>query len=332
MRSSQRWRWPRMLGGLAIVVTVLLAWGLRPFHEAARRIDLPLLLLALGIGAVTTLFAAWRWTLVAAGLGARLPLSSAVAGCYRSQLLNSTLPGGVLGDVHRGARHGPPADGAGLGLRTVWWERTAGQLVQAGATVAAVLLVPTALRPPRPVVLTIVAGIAVLVAVAAVLRRRDRAPSPARGAVRVVIADVRHGLLGPAWPGVLLASVVIVTGHWLTFVLAAQAAGSTASVRTLLPTGLLVLVASAVPLNFAGWGPREGGAAAIFGAAGLGASDGVTVAALYGLLALAATAPGLLVLVVDAWRRFVGREPAGSPWAIRGRVPVPVRAGGGTRG
>lgn len=332
MRRSS-WRWVRVLGGLGILGAVVLAWGVKPFADAARGVHLALVGLALLVAAVTTLAAAWRWRLVARGLGARLELSTALAGCYRSQLLNSTLPGGVLGDVHRGVLHGRVVGGVGLSLRTVWWERVAGQVVQGILTVGVLLLVRSPLRPPM-VLVGVVTGVLVLAAV--VLPRGSAGLSRAGGSYRAVVYDVRRGLLGAqVWPGVLLASVVVVAGHWLTFVLAARAAGVTAPLHTLLPIGLLVLVGSGIPLNVAGWGPREGAAAWVFGAAGLGASVGVATAAVYGLLALAAASPGMLVLVSDAlrsgssWHRTASadrRPPRGEP------VPVRVRADRDARG
>ena len=66
--------------------------------------------------------------------------------------------------------------------------------------------------------------------------------------------------------------------------------------RELLPLALVVLLAAAIPLNVAGWGPREGAAAWAFAAAGLGAAQGTTVAVVYGVLALVATLPGAVLL------------------------------------
>jgi hypothetical protein len=331
-----RWmrsRWLRLLGGLVILVVVVRVWGVRPFAEAAQGVDVRLLALATAVAAVTTTCAAWRWALVAGGLGGRLPLLTAVAGCYRSQVLNSTLPGGVLGDVHRGVHHGPLVGGVGLGLRTVWWERTAGQVVQVAVTVAVLLAVPSPLRPSGGVVLSALGVLAALAVVLLALGSASRAWPRAGGVVRVVQADVRLGLLGRAWPGVLLASLLVVAGHWVTFLLAARAAGSTAPTTTLLPVGLLVLVASGLPVNVAGWGPREGAAAAVFGAAGLGASAGVTAAALYGVLALVATVPGLVVLGLDAWRGSSSGRPAPPrAWTAGEPAPVRVRTGSGSRG
>ncbi len=58
----------------------------------------------------------------------------------------------------------------------------------------------------------------------------------------------------------------------------------------------------AVPANLAGWGPREGMAAWAFAAAGLGASQGVATAVVYGVMAFVASLPGAVVLVMS-WRR-----------------------------
>jgi glycosyltransferase 2 family protein len=59
-----------------------------------------------------------------------------------------------------------------------------------------------------------------------------------------------------------------------------------------------------------GWGPREGAAAWAFGAAGLGAEQGITTAVVYGVMVLVACLPGAAVLVVSWARRSF---PAGPP-------------------
>ena len=90
----------------------------------------------------------------------------------------------------------------------------------------------------------------------------------------------------------MVASVVAVVGHVLTFFIAAHAAGVHAGPSVLVPLALLALVVMAVPLNIGGFGPREGVAAWAFGAAGLTAGLGVTTAVLYGALVLVASLPG----------------------------------------
>ena len=180
---------------------------------------------ALGIGALTTVCCAWRWSLVAGGLGVRLPLRTAVAHCYRSVFLNATLPGGVLGDVHRAVRHGRDAGDVGRGVRAVVWERAAGQVVQVAIAVVVLLALPSPVRPYLPVVAAVRGrrrSCRVLLAWA--LPRAAAASRWAR-ALRTAAADIATGC-SPAAPGraSLLASVVAVAGHLATFVVAARTA------------------------------------------------------------------------------------------------------------
>src|SRR5581483_1230236 len=92
-------------------------------------------------------------------------------------------------------------------------------------------------------------------------------------------------------------SAAVLVLHVALFVVAARAAGVTAPFTQLLPLLILALLVMGVPLNVGGWGPREAVSAAAFGATGLGASHGVSVAVVYGVLSLVACLPGAGVLV-----------------------------------
>ncbi len=322
------WAWARTLGGAVVLGAVVLRWGAAPFLDAVRQVDGGTLALAAGIAAVTTVAAAWRWRLVAAGLGVALPLRAAVAAYYRSQFLNATLPGGVLGDVHRAVRHGRDVGDVGRAARAVGWERCAGQAVQAVLTLVVLLALPSPVGVEVPLV-----GLVALVALLGgfvLLRRGSARPSSGVGRLAVAVAtDLRAGVLARrAWPGVLLASVVVVAGHVVTFLVAARAIGSTAPLHRLLPLALLVLLAAAVPLNLAGWGPREGIAAWAFGAAGLGAAQGISAAAAYGMLALVSTLPGAAVLVVARRRRPAAVRQSASEERVAARIGTEVGARG----
>jgi hypothetical protein len=106
-----------------------------------------------------------------------------------------------------------------------------------------------------------------------------------------------------------------VAGHAAVFVLAARTAGVALPLTALVPVALVVLLASGIPTNVAGWGPREGAAAWAFAAAGLGAAEGVTVSVVYGVMALVATLPGAVLLALGsrdrrpADRAAPAREP-----------------------
>jgi uncharacterized membrane protein YbhN (UPF0104 family) len=282
----------------------LLVWrlGTGPFLSGVRSVDAGALVRGAALTLAVTLCCAWRWRVVARALGMKLPFRAAVASYYRSQFLNSTLPGGILGDVHRAVRHGRRVEDTGRAARAVAWERLTGQVVQVAlATVVIVVLgSPPGTRVPALLVL-VGAVVAAALAVALVRGRVPRGQGRRARVLRVAQSDLRAGLLAPgAWPQLTAASALAVAGHAATFLVAARAAGVTASASDLLPLALLVLLAMGLPTNIAGWGPREGAAAWAFGAAGLGADQGVATAVVYGVVVLVASLPGALVLVV-AW-------------------------------
>ena len=140
----------RGLVGASILAIVVHRTGRGPFVTGVSALDAQTLLLGSGLAAVTTVACAWRWHLVATELGVAIRPRTAVAACYRSQFLNTVLPGGVLGDVHRGVMHGRSARATGRALRAVGWERFAGQVVQAAVAVVVLLVLPSPVGPLVP--------------------------------------------------------------------------------------------------------------------------------------------------------------------------------------
>ncbi|MPY34028.1 flippase-like domain-containing protein [Streptomyces adustus] len=318
--------------GVAILAVLLWRLGTGVFLDGLRRIDAITLLLSVVIGAVTTVFSAWRWALVARGLRIELPLGPAIADYYRALFLNAALPGGVLGDVHRAVHHGRSAGDIGRGVRAVVLERVAGQVALTVAGVTVLLALPSPVRDDARHLAPLVGlGLLGVLAVFAALRM-NRAPAQSRRgrALRATLAEAREGLLSRRnGPGVALSSAVVLAGHLTMFVLAARVTGSGASVPVLLPLAVLALVAMGLPLNVGGFGPREGVTVWAFGAAGLGASNGLAVAVVYGVLSFVAALPGALVLVVRWYQgvRAGGTAPAETAaWTVvpdpaAGRVP-----------
>jgi glycosyltransferase 2 family protein len=292
------WWWVRLAAAAGTLAVLVWHVGTSPFLDGLRTVDGEALAAASGLAVLTTVCCAWRWRIVARGLGIDLPLGRAVAAYYRSLFLNVTLPGGVVGDVHRGISHGRDTSDVGRGLRAVAWERSAGQVVQVVLTVAVLLVVPSPVRATMPLVALALLAAAVGVTLAARVR-------PAVGRSRwltAAVRELRDGLLARrAWPAIAIASALVVAGHAVTFLIAARTAGATAPPSEMLPLALLVLVAAALP-NVGGWGPREGVTAWAFAAAGLGASRGVATAVVYGVMVFVASLPGAVVLVA-AWVR-----------------------------
>lgn len=258
----------------AAILTVLVArLGAGPLVTGLRSVTVPSIVIAVAIAVATTVCAAWRWCLVARSLDLKLDMRDAVPACYRSQFLNTALPAGVLGDVHRAIRHGVEAGTVARAGRAVVEERIAGQVVQICLTVVVLSVLPS----PVPV--------AVLGAVSIVV-------------IGIVAAAWRFGHIPDAWPGVVVASVGAVIGYAATFVLAVHTVGVTVPLAHLLPLALLVLVAAALPFNVGGWGPREGAAVWAFEAAGLGGAQGLAVSTAFGVFAIAAALPGAIMLLM----------------------------------
>lgn len=236
----------RVVVGLGVLGVLVWRFGSGPFLDGVRAAGPVPIVVAVLVTAGTTWCCALRWTLVSARGGAPLPLGAAYAAYYRSQLINATLPGGVVGDLHRSLRHG---------WRPVLRERLIGQSVQLGLVAA--LLMPGGWRW---------AGLVALVPLAAV-----------------------GGM-------VVLLSMLSTVGHLVVFLVAATSAGVVLPATSLVSVGALVLLGSAIPLNVAGWGPREGVAAWAFAAFGSTATVGLEVAVTFGVVATLATLPGLAFL------------------------------------
>lgn len=327
----------KLLVGALLAGAVVVHLGTGAVVDGLRAVSAGALAAALGIGLVTTAAAAARWCLVARGVGLQLDFPRALADCYRAQFLNSVLPAGVLGDVHRAVDHGRRNADVARGVRAVVIERVAGQVVVVAACAVVLVVVPNPVRDlldPVTVLWVLAVVAAVALGAAPFVRRRTAAVVPAQrsadpvssrgrtvaalgGVVGALGTDLRAGLFRRrTGPGVVVCSLVATAGH---LALLAVAAGPVAPVEVLLPLLALALLAMGLPLNVGGWGPREAVMAAAFGAAGLGAATGLAAAVTYGVLALVSCAPGLGVLLLGrvALTRPAQRDTAGTPNSAR---------------
>jgi hypothetical protein len=213
-------------------------------------------------------------------------------------------------------------------VRAVVLERVGGQVV--------VLVLGGAVLLTRPALVSAIAGdlvpgraaaevtAAVLVAIVALggwlLWRRGAARG--RRALAIGLTDARSGLLARGtWPGVVALSAAGLAGHIALFVVAARVAGSSAPVTALVPPLVLALLVMGLPVNIGGWGPREAAAALAFGAAGLGAQQGLATAVVYGVLTLVSSLPGVAVLALPGLRSLAARARAQLAEGAEGAAP-----------
>ncbi|WP_243074439.1 lysylphosphatidylglycerol synthase domain-containing protein [Microbacterium sp. SS28] len=302
--------------GVALLAAVAAQTGAEPFIRGLASITPAAVVAALVLAAIATAAAAWRWRLVASGYGVPLGQGQAVAAYYRSQFLNTVLPGGVVGDVHRAVAHGTRVLRVGDASRAVAAERAAGQTVQFVLTLG--VLVSIGVSAYARAVGVLMLGILVacaVVAVAAVLSARAR---------RIVLRELAR-LRAAFAPRrtvvqVIAASAVVVACHVATFVVAAVAVGVQASPPRLVAVAVVAVLAASIPFNVGGWGPRETAAGWAFGAVGLGATTGIAASTAFGVLAMIAVAPGAAVVAASALRR---RREAGVV-AAGGAASVPA--------
>lgn len=256
----------RNLAGLAVLFLLVRELGGEAVLAGLRAVTPTAVLAALVITVATTWCCARRWTLISARFGQPVAMRIAYPAYYRSQLLNATLPGGAVGDLHRGLRYG---------WRAVLSERAAGQVVQL-VMIAAIVL-------PGPWRWVAVALLVLAIGGWAGDRVLDR----------VVGRAVGWGV-GGGVGAVVVLSVLSTSGHLLVFLVCASTTGLPLS--STLSIGALVLLGASIPFNVLGWGPREGIAVWAFTLFGADAATGFSVAVTFGALCTVATLPGLLAL------------------------------------
>jgi uncharacterized membrane protein YbhN (UPF0104 family) len=310
----------KFLLGAAVVVAVVVHLGTGAVLEGLRAVSPAAVAAALGLGMLTTAASAARWCVVARGLGLEIGFAGAVGDCYRAQFLNSVLPAGVLGDVHRAVESGRRRGDVARGVRAVVLERVAGQVVVVVVAVVVLAVVPS---PVRGLLAELGGAVPALVVGVAVLPGLAGIPRVRRGLAGLAAA-IRDGLLGSRTGPVLGLSLLAMAGHLALLGVAAAAVGVRATPAELAPLLLLSLLSMGLPLSVGGWGPREATTAAAFGVAGLGAVTGLATAVAFGVLALVSTLPGLGVLALGRTGQWRAAAPPNSRSATFRARPASV--------
>lgn len=290
-----------LLGQVLIACTLLLfLWHVADGRQAAARLAAtePLWLLAAWIALnIQTVLSALRWRLTAASLGMDLPAKKAIREYYMSQIVNQTVPGGVVGDATRAVRNRHGAD-LERSAQSVMIERLIGQIA---ICILLLISLPLAIALPGGIAWPLdgmagALGISlalVLVVTTIWIALRNRVALVARFgvALRLVAQDKAR-----RWRQFMLA-IAILACNLGAFAFAARATGTALSLEAIVTIVPLILFSMLVPLTIAGWGVREGAAAALFPLAGASAAAGLAAGVTFGLLILAAALPGAFWLL-----------------------------------
>ncbi|WP_187298162.1 lysylphosphatidylglycerol synthase transmembrane domain-containing protein [Jannaschia donghaensis] len=277
----------------AIVIGLLLwAFGSGDIGTRLTRADPLWVGVALACLWGQTILMALRWRLVARCLGLRFGAGWAIREYLTGQVVNLTLPGGVLGDASRAVRS---RDGTGWkpAAQAVVIERVAGQvglLVVGLAGAVWGLAAPGAFDwPPgllRGLIFAVLLGIGLAAGIFAAARRGRiadllRRCLPTR---RIAGAQVALSL------GAALLNVA-------AFAACARATGTALGPQATLLLVPLILTAMLIPLSVAGWGWREGAAALLFPIAGATAQAGIAAGIVFGAAMMLSVLPVLIFWV-----------------------------------
>jgi glycosyltransferase 2 family protein len=261
---------------------------------------------AVGVLAVQTLALAARFRAITAALGRPIRARFAVEVTFIGALFNQALPSAVGGDAVRVWRLRAEGRSWRNAVVAVLLDRASGVLVLALLACVAVAAEPSgALAPLRLGLWLVVAAGAAAAAIAATA---DRLPPMPHATRRLLAASgVPAGTRALLAPRAAFAAAAYSAASHLLAVLAlfllAAALGIEATGAVFLAAALCVLLATMIPLSYAGWGIREAGAVWLFAFAGIDTEGALAISVLFGAALLAAALPGLTFWLLPSWSR-----------------------------
>ncbi len=299
---------PAVIRGAQIAVALAMLvwlWHAADGTEAARRLagaDPTWLIAALASLSLQTVLSALRWRLTAAQLGIVIDRGTAVREYYLSQIVNQTLPGGVLGDAGRALRARAQAGLLASGQAVVF-ERLAGQIAMFAVMALAfgsTLAAPGGLIWPGWLAALaaslVLAGLALPVVLWLAARLLP-------GRIGRGLADLGRGFAKAVTHRSVLGrqlalSLAIALANIAGFAFCVRAIGADLPVTAALALVPLILFTMLIPITVSGWGLREGAAAAILPVAGIAAAEGLAASVAFGLVFLTSSPPGAVALVL----------------------------------
>lgn len=287
----------RALQVVCLVAIVWLLWRAVDWREALVLLQSadPRWLAAAALAlTLQTVLSALRWRITAAQLGIEISISDALREYYLSQVVNQSLPGGVVGDAGRAVRARGQAGLLASGQAVVF-ERVAGQLgllAVLSVGVVAALVVPTGMTWPTWLIVPIAIAFVALVCVAGVLALQAASDT----ALGRTIRSFTNAVAGRnVWRLQAALSLGTACCNIAGFALCAAALGVALPLLAALALVPLILFAMVLPLSISGWGLREGAATVLFPLVGASMSEGLAVSVAFGLIFLSTVVPGLVL-------------------------------------
>ena len=281
--------------GVILIAIVWLLWRAVDWGEALSLLQSAdvswLVAAALALSAQTVL-SALRWRITAAQLGIEISIPEALREYYLSQVVNQSLPGGVVGDASRAVRARGQA-GLLVSGQAVVFERLAGQmglLAILGFGLLAALTVPTGMDWPTWLVVPMFIAIIIVACIALGLWWQAATDT----ALGRSVQRFRYAVMGKdVWHLQVVLSLGTAICNVAAFAFCAASLGVALPVLAATALVPLILFAMVLPLSISGWGLREGAATVLFPLVGASPSAGLTVSVVFGLVFLSTVLPGL---------------------------------------
>ena len=294
--------WSLILLRIAVLtICAVLLWHAVNWREALhllKQADLGWLGAAVLLLTVQTCLSAQRWRITAAQLGISIAPLTALREYYLSQVVNQSIPGGVVGDAGRAVR---ARDQAGLFAsgQAVVFERLAGQLGLIAILIpglAITLVFPGLQDWPNWLVAPVSVGMASAAAVVFGVYAVTRLSHPVALLLQRSTVTFRHAVTGRSvWRQQSALSLATAVCNIAAFACCAAALGIPLPFLAAITLVPLILFAMVLPLSVGGWGLREGVAAILFPAIGASMIEGLATSVAFGIVLLISVLPGILI-------------------------------------
>lgn len=258
--------------------------------------------------------AAWRWEVVAKGLGGSLPFTPALRFVWVGTFFNQVLPASVGGDIVRMWFYWQRCGSRRLAIHSVALER----LVMVFVLLVLVLAVQPGLAGrgvPLAIVLSaafVLAGLIAAVSVL-VLAKGFLAAHSRWSLLRILLyvaQDVRSVFSDVPRSAVLcVLSVVAYINIAIATWLIALALGLEISIADSMILMPVVVAVSTLPISVGGWGVRESAVIALFSLVGVAGPGALALSVLFGLAGVVISLPGALLWLSRAQLPGADFEP-----------------------
>lgn len=313
--------WHKIAAIVKVGISVGLLWLLSTTYDVGDSIDrlagvnLWWLLTAMLLFAILIILATFRWRVILSALGEKIPFWPAAGIVTIGLFFNQVLPSNLGGDAMRIWRLHRRGAGLGRAVGSVMLDRVIALVALALLVLSTLPLASGIIGDARILtafwlfIALVPLGLAallwldrLLVLFARILPGRliDALEALARDA-RTVLLNRRScgAVLGFALANQILLVLLVITLAW--------GLGIPARFSVYIVLIPPVILASVIPLSFAGWGVREGAMIAMLGTIGVGATEAIALSVLFGLVVLAGSLPGAIVWLVT------GNRPMTSP-------------------